>query len=782
MTTSRSSTSTSGEGRRSFPSGAAYAEALQNTALCFRGTALAGGQVRADALGRPRAISGNFASVFSVTTPGGVEHAVKCFTREVPEQADRYRAVGAHLAGLGADWAVGFGHVDRGVLVGGSWYPVLRMEWVRARNLIRWIEDTGDDRVALAGVAARFARLAAELEAGGVGHGDLQHGNVLVTDSGALRLVDYDGMHVPALAGRPADEVGHRNYQSPDRTRAHHGPTVDRFSAWVVHLSLLALSVDPSLWRLLRDPDAEHLLLAEPDFADPARSYRLATLVAHPDARLRARAERFRDVLLHHRAAPPPLDPVDTSAGGVTPAGGALGLATGGALLRGGGAVGAGAAGSGAVGTGSAGTPAWLAERLRPRDPTPGAGLAEIPLPTDQAFTGRLLDGDLAATATTAATAGGTLDGSARELVRFGRRPVLLMLLSWLLLVGAPVLPVAAALLLGLTGPELTAPVLLIPLLPVATALSYRRRPERAAAKAARRARRRARSEHRALAARGAGLRRAGERLEAALRQAEADRDREQRELADRHKREVAERQADTARLVVEVERAKQALARRSHEEEQNLLAQARKEHVLGHLARFPLKGAGIEGIGAALTAKLADSGIRTAADFTGVLRNSGQESGTLFRLAGGGAVHVPGIGEVKAGRVERWRATLLKQAKATEPAQLSPAARGALKARFASESAKLEAEHSYTIAERERAVELLKDRHRAEHAALLERLTRERATAARDRVEHDRAVRESAVRVRTAERDVRESRAAAAAFRRVTYRRYALFSLLGRG
>ncbi|ATE55406.1 hypothetical protein CNX65_20715 [Actinosynnema pretiosum] len=733
-----------------FPSGAAYAEALQNTALCFRGTPLEGGLVRTDALGRPRAISGNFASVFSVTTPDGVEHAVKCFTREVPEQADRYRAVGAHLAHLRADWAVGFEHVDRGVLVAGSWYPVLRMEWVRARNLIRWIEDTGDDRAALAALAARFADLVAALGDASVGHGDLQHGNLLVTDSGALRLVDYDGMYVPALAGRPADEFGHRNYQSPDRTRDHYGPDVDRFSAWVVHLSLVALSIDPALWRLLRDEDAEHLLLAESDFTDPDRSYRLATLTAHPNHGLRALAGRFRDVLLHHRAAPPPLEPL--AAGPLV-----AGLPTTGLPTTGPFAVRPFATGSFATGSFAAGTtPAWLAERLNPIDPVAGL-VDDVPEPA-------------------------ALDVRANEPVRFGRKPVLLMVLSWLLLLGAPALPVLAAVLLGLTGPELTAPVLLIPLLPVAAAVSYRRRPERAAAKAARRARRRARSAHRALAVKGAGLRRAGERLEAALRQAETARDHEQRELADRHKREVAERQADTARLVVETERAKQALARKTRDAEEKLLAQAKKAHVLHHLARFPLKGAGIEGIGEALTAKLADSGIRTAADFTGVVRNPGQESVVLFRLAGGGAVRVPGIGEVKAGRVERWRLTLLKQAKAGEPVQLGPAERGALKARFAAESAKLDAEHSSAIAERERAVVLLKDRHRAEHAALLERLTRERADAARKRVEHDRAVRESAVRVETAELGVRESRAAAEAFRRVTYRRYALFALFGRG
>ncbi|WP_053715195.1 protein kinase domain-containing protein [Saccharothrix sp. NRRL B-16348] len=312
MTTSPSFTSTSGdEPTRALPSGATYVEALQDTALCFRGTDLAGADVRVDALGRPRAISGNFASVFSVTVADGTRYAIKCFTREAPEQAARYRAVGEHLARLDDDWTVGFDYVAHGILVDGAWHPVLRMEWVEAVNLLRWIDRHVDDSHAVSRVAERFAHLVARLAEAGIGHGDLQHGNLLITADGSIKLVDYDGVYVPALAGLPAAETGHRNYQSPDRTAAEFGPEVDRFSSWVVYLSLVALATDPSLWRQLRAEDAEHLLLAESDFADPAGSFRLATLTGHPDARLRGLAERFQQILLHHRAAPPPLEPLD---------------------------------------------------------------------------------------------------------------------------------------------------------------------------------------------------------------------------------------------------------------------------------------------------------------------------------------------------------------------------------------------------------------------------------------------------------------------------------------
>ncbi|MEU4766460.1 hypothetical protein AB0H12_24700 [Actinosynnema sp. NPDC023794] len=347
MTMSPSSTSTSGdEPAPALPSGATYVEALQDTALCFRGTDLAGADVRVDALGRPRAISGNFAGVFSVTAADGTRYAIKCFTREAPEQAARYRAVGEHLARLDEDWTVGFDYLGRGILVEGVWRPVLRMEWIEGVNLLRWIDRHVDDSAAVSRVAERFADLVDRLAAAGVGHGDLQHGNLLITADSSMKLVDYDGVYVPALAGLPAVETGHRNYQSPDRTAAEFGPEVDRFSSWVVYLSLVALATDPSLWRQLRDEDAEHLLLAESDFVDPAGSFRLATLTGHPDARLRGLAERFQEILLHHRAAPPPLERL----GGVELSG---------------------VEHFGNPEPVGPGLPAWVAERLEPHLPAP---------------------------------------------------------------------------------------------------------------------------------------------------------------------------------------------------------------------------------------------------------------------------------------------------------------------------------------------------------------------------------------------------------------------------
>lgn len=305
METGREGAGRTDAGRR-FPSGGRYREALQHPRLCFRDADLQGGTVQQDPVLGPRAISGNFASVFSVTSSGGRRFAVKCFTRDVASQEERYEAVSAHLAKLAGDrlsqpWPVGFAYLREGVVVDGILYPVLKMTWVEGVGLKRWIADHRHDPREVGALAGRFVELTTDLERHGIAHGDLQHGNLLVAPDGTLRLVDYDGMYVPALEGRAATENGHRNYQSPTRGSGDFGPTMDRFSAWVILLALVATAADPGLWDQLHDRDGEFLLLSERDFTEPAGSLAWSTLLTHPDSTVHELALRVRG----HLAIPP---------------------------------------------------------------------------------------------------------------------------------------------------------------------------------------------------------------------------------------------------------------------------------------------------------------------------------------------------------------------------------------------------------------------------------------------------------------------------------------------
>ncbi|MGV9677314.1 hypothetical protein ACWDSJ_18710 [Nocardia sp. NPDC003482] len=296
---------------REFPTAGAYQEALQHPGICFTDAELRNSVPELTKLRQPRAISGAFASVFPVTHQAtGTRYAIKCFTRFIPDQQARYSAISDQLATLSATdlsqpWKIGFQYLSDAILVGGTRYPVLKMEWAQGLTLSAWLDIHHSDRSSVDRLAERFAGLMCDLEAHSIAHGDLQHGNLLVAGDCTLRLLDYDGMYVPALAGLGGTERGHRNYQSPHRGNDDFSTALDRFSAWVIYAALKAIAIDPSLWRQLHEPQGEYLLLAEDDFTNPDFSQRFPALLTHADREIRQLADQLRSLVTQPLAALP---------------------------------------------------------------------------------------------------------------------------------------------------------------------------------------------------------------------------------------------------------------------------------------------------------------------------------------------------------------------------------------------------------------------------------------------------------------------------------------------
>lgn len=233
----------------------------------------------------PKAISGNFASVFSITSSSGKRYAVKCFTRDVPGQNERYEAIHTALASLARPWQVGFEFVAEGVMVDGRWYPILRMEWVEdSRTLIPWLESNLGHPDRILDVAGQFARCIEDLQGNGIAHGDLQHGNLLIDSKSKLRVIDYDGMFVPSIKHLGSNELGLANYQHPGRTSSDFGPYLDRFSAWLIYGSLLSLAAHPGLWWTFRQEGDEKLLFGKEDFIPPLDTIERLGLLGSPHA------------------------------------------------------------------------------------------------------------------------------------------------------------------------------------------------------------------------------------------------------------------------------------------------------------------------------------------------------------------------------------------------------------------------------------------------------------------------------------------------------------------
>ena len=279
------------------PTGFKYQEAVQHPEWCFSDPDLKSASFERMPMGLPKMISGNFASVFPMTSAAGHKYAVKCFTRHESHQLERYKRISAQLGKLKPWWATDFQFVPEGIHVDGARYPILRMNWVQGLTLTRWVSDNVHKPAAVANLSRRFDELVRDLAASGMAHGDLQAGNLLVADDGRLHLVDYDGMYVPGLDGLPPDEVGHPDYQPPGRSQHDYGPAMDRFSAWLISLSLKILAAAPELWDQLNPAHDEYLLLNRNDLRDLSSSPRLSALCSHHDADVRRSAQIMRQIL-----------------------------------------------------------------------------------------------------------------------------------------------------------------------------------------------------------------------------------------------------------------------------------------------------------------------------------------------------------------------------------------------------------------------------------------------------------------------------------------------------
>ena len=118
----------------------------------------------------------------------------------------------------------------------------------------------------------QWVKVIDELKAGrNCARWDLQHGNVMVTSKGKLKLVDYDCMCVPKLVGHRNLEIGVEPYQHPGRDeRTLLYPGMDHFSSLFIWVALRAFTSAPDLWARYVEPPNQQpydkLLFRKEDF------------------------------------------------------------------------------------------------------------------------------------------------------------------------------------------------------------------------------------------------------------------------------------------------------------------------------------------------------------------------------------------------------------------------------------------------------------------------------------------------------------------------------------
>jgi len=246
-----------------------YQIAVQNPQLSFRDPALRASTAVRTKLGLPQVAAGNFACVFKLKNKSDT-FAVRCFLRPVTDQKRRYDLLSKHLETYSSPYLVGFDYIEEGIRIHGQWFPIVNMEWVDGETLDNFVQRHINNPKMLRLLAARWRGLVASLRGAFMAHGDLQHGNVLVVSNGQLLLVDYDDMFLSTLSGEKSPEIGHANYQHPQRTDGDYNYGIDNFAALVIYTSLRALATEPKLWNDFNT--ANNLILTQADYNAPKQS------------------------------------------------------------------------------------------------------------------------------------------------------------------------------------------------------------------------------------------------------------------------------------------------------------------------------------------------------------------------------------------------------------------------------------------------------------------------------------------------------------------------------
>ncbi len=248
-----------------WPTQLEYQEALAFPTRCFTDPELAGAQAAEHGLfGLPQPITGNFANVYRLKSAAG-EWAVRLFLRNDPRCLERYSVLQTQPSW--PTFLAPFDFQPTGIVLAHGAFPLMKLPWQEGEPLNAWVEAHLNESVALEALAAQWASLMQQLGAAQVAHGDLQHGNILVTPEGKLQLIDYDALWTPSLASLAPSELGHPSYQPPYH---RYTSAQDRFPALVIYTALRALAVAPELWYRLDNGD--NLLFRREDFLNPTQS------------------------------------------------------------------------------------------------------------------------------------------------------------------------------------------------------------------------------------------------------------------------------------------------------------------------------------------------------------------------------------------------------------------------------------------------------------------------------------------------------------------------------
>lgn len=253
--------------------------------------------------------SGNYGSIYRISTGDGKFYALKCFTKKSLSINQRYSSISSYLNSMSQapDCLTHFVYYPEGIKtrkVAGVYFPMLKMEWIEGVTLNQFISAHLAEPRVIKATGNRIVQAAMALQSAGIAHGDLSGDNIIIDGKGKIKFVDYDGMFIPPFRGEKATELGHADFQHPGRGAETYSEKLDTFSVVVIQLAMQALAIKPELWKKFNGDDPDCLILRKPDYLKPSESAVFSEL-----KKIRSRnIKKIADVLLQYLSKDPLWD------------------------------------------------------------------------------------------------------------------------------------------------------------------------------------------------------------------------------------------------------------------------------------------------------------------------------------------------------------------------------------------------------------------------------------------------------------------------------------------
>ncbi len=233
---------------------------------------------------------GGFCMVYPLINSQGKKYAFRVWHQEIDGIKERIKKIADYLQTQNIPYFVEFEFVENALQVPDSYIEdskidAIRMDWVSGLNLMDYLNsiiigNTSDSqkKSAILDIANKFKAMVNILHNKHISHGDLQHGNIIITQNNEIRLVDYDSLYVPTFTDEIQVTSGLVGYQHPCRKETNVIATErdDYFSEYIIYVSLLAYAEDMSLWEPTDDEDNPRdeysLLFKESDLINPEQS------------------------------------------------------------------------------------------------------------------------------------------------------------------------------------------------------------------------------------------------------------------------------------------------------------------------------------------------------------------------------------------------------------------------------------------------------------------------------------------------------------------------------